>query len=95
MNISKETVKYISNLARIELTEEEIEKFSLQLNDILRYIEQLKEIDITNISPTAHILPISNVKRSDEPRSSLKIDEVLKNAPQKEGLFFKVPKVIE
>lgn len=95
MDISKETVRYVANLARIELSEEELEKFSLQLNDILRYIDQLKEIDISKITPTAHVLEIKNVKRKDEPRPSLKTEEVLRNTPEKEGKFFKVPKVIE
>jgi aspartyl-tRNA(Asn)/glutamyl-tRNA(Gln) amidotransferase subunit C len=95
MNISKDTVKYVANLARMELTEQEIEKFSHQLGDILRYIDQLKEIDISNIQPTAHVLPLKNVKRRDEQRPSLNIKDVLNNSPQKEGNFFKVPKVIE
>lgn len=95
MDISKETVKYVANLARIELSEEELEKFSGQLNEILRYIDQLKEIDISKISPTTHVLEIKNVKRKDQLRPSLKTEEVLKNAPQKENKFFKVPKVIE
>ncbi|MDD5005918.1 MAG: Asp-tRNA(Asn)/Glu-tRNA(Gln) amidotransferase subunit GatC [Candidatus Omnitrophica bacterium] len=95
MNITKDTVKYVANLARLELAEEELEKFSLQLNDILRYIEQLKEVDISKIPPTAHVLPIKNVTRKDKLRPSLKAEEVLKNSPQKQGKFFKVPKVIE
>jgi len=95
MNISKETVKYLANLARIELAEKDLEKFSFQLNDILHYISQLEEVDISKIDPTAHVLPIKNVKREDKPRPSVDIKEVLKNAPLKEGKFFKVPKVIE
>ncbi|MBL7131768.1 MAG: Asp-tRNA(Asn)/Glu-tRNA(Gln) amidotransferase subunit GatC [Candidatus Omnitrophica bacterium] len=95
MNISKETVEYVANLARMKLTEQEIEKFSVQLNDILCYIDQLNEIDISKIPSTAHVLPIKNVKREDRLRSSLEAKDVLSNAPQKEGMFFKVPKVIE
>lgn len=95
MSISKETVSYVANLARIDLAEQELEQFSRQLDDILRYIDQLKEIDISKIQPTAHVLPLKNVKRKDNQRESLKIKEVLNNAPQKEGKFFKVPKVIE
>ena len=95
MNITKDTVKYVANLARLSLSQDELEKFSRQLNDILQYIEQLKEVDISKIQPTAHVLDIKNVKRKDIPRNSLEIKEVLKNSPQKEGSFFKVPKVIE
>jgi aspartyl-tRNA(Asn)/glutamyl-tRNA(Gln) amidotransferase subunit C len=95
MSISKETVKYVANLARISLSEQEIEKFSLQLDHILGYIDQLKELDVTKIPPTAHVLPIKNVKRQDRKQPSFKASDVLNNAPQKEGNFFKVPKVIE
>jgi aspartyl-tRNA(Asn)/glutamyl-tRNA(Gln) amidotransferase subunit C len=95
MNISKETVQYVANLARINLTNEELDKFSYQLNDILGYIDQLKEVDISKIPPTSHVLPIKNVKRKDELQKSFDVQSVLKNSPQKEGLFFKVPKVIE
>ncbi|MDD5618519.1 MAG: Asp-tRNA(Asn)/Glu-tRNA(Gln) amidotransferase subunit GatC [Candidatus Omnitrophica bacterium] len=95
MSISKDTVKYVANLARLELSQEELGKFSIQLNDILQYIEQLKEVDISKIPPTAHVLDIKNVKRKDAPRTSLPPEETFKNAPQKEGRFFKVPKVIE
>ncbi|MFC1752221.1 Asp-tRNA(Asn)/Glu-tRNA(Gln) amidotransferase subunit GatC [Thermoproteota archaeon] len=95
MDISKDTVKYVANLARISLTEKELEKFSGQLNDILRYIDQLNEVDVSKIPPTAHVLPIKNVKRKDSPRPSFSAKEVLKNAPLKEDTSFKVPKVIE
>lgn len=95
MNISKETVQYVANLARLKLTEEELGKFSVQLNGILRYIDQLKEVDISKIPPTAHVLPLKNVKREDRLCNSYEAKEILKNAPQKEGNFFKVPKVIE
>jgi len=95
MNISKDTVKYVANLARLGLNDEELEKFSVQLNDILQYIEQLKEVDISKIQPTAHVLDIKNVKREDKPAPSLSIEETLSNSPQQEGSFFKVPKVIE
>ncbi|MDD5355906.1 MAG: Asp-tRNA(Asn)/Glu-tRNA(Gln) amidotransferase subunit GatC, partial [Candidatus Omnitrophica bacterium] len=88
MNISKDTVKYVANLARLGLNDEELEKFSLQLNDILQYIEQLKEVDISKIAPTAHVLDIKNVKREDEPSASLPVKEALNNSPQKEGSFF-------
>lgn len=95
MNITKDTVRYVANLARIDLAEQELERFSRQLDDILHYIDQLKEIDISKIQPTVHVLPVKNVKRKDSQQESLKIKEVLSNAPQKEGNFFKVPRVIE
>ncbi|RKY32282.1 MAG: Asp-tRNA(Asn)/Glu-tRNA(Gln) amidotransferase subunit GatB [Candidatus Omnitrophota bacterium] len=95
MQINKELVEYIAHLARIGLSEEELEELSVQLEDILGFIEKLKKIDIGKISPTSHILPINNVFREDEPVESLPLSEVLNNAPLKEGSFFGVPKVIE
>ena len=95
MAISKETVKYVAHLARIELKPKELDKLSGQLKDILGFIDKLKQADIKDISPTSHILPINNVLRDDNPRISLSIDKALQNAPKPEGNFFGVPKVIE
>ena len=93
--ISKDDLKYVAHLARLHLPEKEIEHFTVQLEEILKYINKLKQVDITNIEPTSHVFPQKNVFRQDELKPSLPIKEVLKNAPSKEGDFFKVPKVIE
>ena len=95
MAIDKETVKYVANLARIELKPEELDKLSSQLEDILNFIDKLKELNIQDINPTSHILPISNVLREDAPGESLSCEKALANAPRREGNFFVVPKVIE
>jgi aspartyl-tRNA(Asn)/glutamyl-tRNA(Gln) amidotransferase subunit C len=95
MAIDKDTVKYVAHLARMELKPEELEIFSGQLKDILDFIDKLKEVDLKDISPTSHILPINNVLREDKPKESLPIERVLENAPQRAGNFFVVPKVIE
>ncbi|MBM3245899.1 MAG: Asp-tRNA(Asn)/Glu-tRNA(Gln) amidotransferase subunit GatC [Candidatus Omnitrophica bacterium] len=95
MAIDKQTVKYIAHLARIELEPSELEKLSLQLQDILGFIDKLKKIEVKDISPTSHILAISNVLREDKPKESLPIDKAMENAPQRQGNFFVVPKVIE
>ena len=95
MAIDKDTVKYVAHLARIELKPKELDKLSHQLQDILGLIDKLNKINIENIAPTSHILPVNNVLREDEPRGSLPIDKVLMNAPQRQGNFFVVPKVIE
>ena len=95
MAIDKGTVKYVAHLARIELDSKELEKLSLQLQEIIGFIDKLKKIDIKNIMPTSHILPINNVLRQDSPQGSLPVARVVENAPQKEGNFFGVPKVIE
>ncbi len=95
MAITKEIVKYVAHLARIELKPNELERVSGQLKDILGFIDKLKKIDIKNISPTSHILPIKNVLREDNLKPSLPNDKALEGAPQREGNFFGVPKVIE
>lgn len=95
MAISKETVEYTAHLARIELEHNELEKLCKQLQDIIGFIDKLIKLDVKNISPTSHILPINNVLRDDSPRESLPQEKVLKNAPAKDNNFFVVPKVIE
>ncbi len=88
-------VGYVAKLARLALTDLETKHLGRQLNDILDYINKLNEVDTKDIEPTSHVLPLENVEREDVVKPSLAIDEVLKNAPSKEGNFFKVPKVIE
>lgn len=95
MPISKSEVKYTADLARIKLNDEELEILAVQLQKIVDFIDKLKALDISEIEPTSHVLPIHNVFRQDELTPSLKTEDTLKNAPSKEGNFFKVPKVID
>ena len=95
MPISKEQVKYTADLARIAIKEEELETLSKQLQKIVDFIDKLKTLDISQVEPTSHVLPIENVFREDKLTASLKIEDTLKSAPSKEGNFFKVPKIIE
>ncbi|MDI6606182.1 MAG: Asp-tRNA(Asn)/Glu-tRNA(Gln) amidotransferase subunit GatC [Candidatus Omnitrophota bacterium] len=95
MQISKEIVEHTARLACIELNSKELEKFARQLHDILDYIDKLKELNLNQVCPTDHILSISNVLREDKPGKSLEVDKALLNAPQRQGSFFVVPKVIE
>lgn len=95
MAISKEEVKYIANLARLGLTEEEVGHFQTQLEVILQYIDKLTKLDVAKTLPTAHVLDIKNVYRPDEVKPSLDPQKILISAPAKEGNFFKVPRVIE
>lgn len=88
-------VKYIANLARIRLDEEEVSGLRAQLADIISYIEQLNKLDTSKTEPTTHPLPIMNVFRDDEAKKSLPVNKVLKNAPKKTGSSFEVPKVVE
>jgi len=81
-------------LARIELSQEEKELLSLQLEDILNYFETLKKLNTEDIPPTSHVVSIKNVFRKDVQRESLNCEEVLKNAPLKEDGCFKVPRIV-
>jgi aspartyl-tRNA(Asn)/glutamyl-tRNA(Gln) amidotransferase subunit C len=88
-------VKYVAHLARIALTPDEEKKLATQLGGILGYIEKLKELNVTNVEPTAHAVPMVNVTRADEVRPSLPHEDALRNAPgQANGLFI-VPKIVE
>jgi aspartyl-tRNA(Asn)/glutamyl-tRNA(Gln) amidotransferase subunit C len=92
---SKIDVAYVAHLARLELSAAEIAKFSAQLRDIIGYVDQLKKLDVTNVAPTAHATPLSNVFRKDEPQPSIDRELVLKNAPQHARDLIIVPKIIE
>ncbi|MBI2068360.1 MAG: Asp-tRNA(Asn)/Glu-tRNA(Gln) amidotransferase subunit GatC [Deltaproteobacteria bacterium] len=94
MKISHEEVKKIAHLARLELNEADVERYTNQLSQILTYIEKLNRLDVSNIEPTAHAVAVATPFRSDENRPFQKQEEVLSRAPDREGDFFKVPKVI-
>jgi aspartyl-tRNA(Asn)/glutamyl-tRNA(Gln) amidotransferase subunit C len=95
MKITRKEVEYVAHLARLKLSEEDAENFTTRLDQILNYFEKLKELDTTGVEPTSHSMPMVNAFREDEVMPSLSIDEALANAPDKEGNFFKVPKIIE
>jgi aspartyl-tRNA(Asn)/glutamyl-tRNA(Gln) amidotransferase subunit C len=88
-------VKYVAHLARVALTPDEEKKLAAQLGGILGYIEKLKKLDVTNVEPTAHAVPLVNVTRADETRPSLPHDDALHNAPKQAGGLFIVPKIVE
>jgi aspartyl-tRNA(Asn)/glutamyl-tRNA(Gln) amidotransferase subunit C len=93
--ISREDVEHVARLARLELTGEEIERMRAQLNAILVHIDVLKSVDTEGVEPTSHAVPIVNVFRDDEPRPCFPLDEMLRNAPDRAGDFFRVPRIIE
>ena len=95
MAISVKDVEYLAHLARVELTPEELESFTGQLDEILTYVEKLKSVPTEGVPPTSHVLSLSNVFREDAVGASLSADEALANAPSREGPFFKVPKIID
>jgi aspartyl-tRNA(Asn)/glutamyl-tRNA(Gln) amidotransferase subunit C len=88
-------VKYVAHLARLALTPAEEEQFDAQLSHILGYIEKLNQLDVRQIEPTAHAVPLVNVFRPDEIRPSLTNEEALRNAPAAANGLFLVPKIVE
>lgn len=88
-------IKYVAHLARIELSPEEEQKLGAQLQHILGYIDKLNELDVKDVEPTAHAIPLVNVTRPDNVRPSLSNEEALRNAPSKANGLFLVPKIVE
>lgn len=88
-------IRTVAHLARVELTAEEAARYGAQLDDILRYVEQLAEVDVSGVEPTAHALPRVNVTRPDSVVPSLSPDEALRNAPARGQDLFLVPKIVE
>ena len=86
--ISTDDVKHVAKLARLELTEEEIDKYSKQLGDILKYVEQMNEVDTTGIEPMPHAIPVYNVMREDVVKYEQTKEEMMANAPFEEDGFF-------
>ena len=97
MAITKKDVEHVARLARLSLTEEEKDKYTAQLGSILGYIEKLGQLDTDHVAPTSHPLEMSNVWREDvlRPVPSATLETLLNQAPEHEGPFFKVKKIIE
>ena len=91
MAITREEVLHVARLARLELTDEEVERFTEQLSAILEAVAKVSELDLSDVEPTAHPLDVVNVWAADEPRRSLPVEEALANAPECDAGFFKVP----
>ncbi len=95
MAISREQVEHVAHLARLGLDDDEIDRLQQQLSQILGHMQALDAVDTSAIPPTAQVIPLHSVMRDDAVRPSLPTDEVLRNAPRREGNFFKVPPVLE
>jgi aspartyl-tRNA(Asn)/glutamyl-tRNA(Gln) amidotransferase subunit C len=91
MPISRDEVLHVAALARLELTDEEVERFRDQLNAILEAVGKVAELDLSDVEPTAHPLDLVNAWAGDDPRPSLSVEEALANAPDREGDLFRVP----
>jgi aspartyl-tRNA(Asn)/glutamyl-tRNA(Gln) amidotransferase subunit C len=92
--ITSEQVKQVAHLARLQIPPERLAKLTGQLESILEYVAKISEVDMTGVEPIAHALPLHNVLREDVVEPSLSLEKVLQNAPDTDGPFFKVPKVI-
>jgi aspartyl-tRNA(Asn)/glutamyl-tRNA(Gln) amidotransferase subunit C len=94
MPITLKDVEYLANLAKLELSDEEKRRFQKELDNIIKYIDQLNELDTTNVPITSHVTFLQNIFREDEVLPSLSPDQALANAPEKKDGFFRVPRVI-
>jgi len=92
--LTKEQVEHVALLARLELSDEEKEKYATQLSAILEYAEALNKVDTENVPPTAHVLPLKNVFREDRVCDHLANEKALANAPDREGNYFRVPRIL-
>ncbi len=95
MPLDRSAVDHVARLARLDLTEEERDRMQKELTGILEHAEKIQSLDLDDVPPTSHALPLSNVLRADEVRSSLPPEEALANAPAAEDGRFRVPRIIE
>nr|WP_246187610.1 Asp-tRNA(Asn)/Glu-tRNA(Gln) amidotransferase subunit GatC [Ornithinibacillus caprae] len=93
--ISKEQVKHVANLARLEVSEQEAEMFTEQLSSIITFAEQLNELDTDGVEPTTHVLDLKNVMRKDEPKKWITKEEAMKNAPDQQDGQYRVPSILD
>ena len=95
MSLTAEQVRWVAKLARLELSDAELEAMTRQLGRIVDYVAQLQLVDTEGVEPLAHALDVSNVFRPDEPAPSLPVDLALANAPKRSGDFYSVPAVLD
>ncbi len=93
--ITRQEVEHVARLARLELSEDEKVRMTDQLDAILGYIDKLNRLDTSQVEPMTTVIPVVSVMREDEVRPSLSLEEALANAPDREGDFFRVPRIIE
>ncbi|MBA2632372.1 MAG: Asp-tRNA(Asn)/Glu-tRNA(Gln) amidotransferase subunit GatC [Chloroflexi bacterium] len=94
-SISRSDVEHVAHLARLHLTDEELDRMQAQLSNILEAIETLQEVDTSHVGPTASVIQLENVMRADEARAGIDREAALGNAPLREGQFLRVPTVLE
>ncbi len=91
--ITIKDVEHVAKLARLKLTEDEKVMFTKQLDDVIKYVEQMNEVDTTGVEPMSHAIPLTNVMREDVVVYNNTKEELMQNAPEEEDGFFKVPKI--
>jgi len=94
MGVDSKVVDYVASLAKLYLDDEERERMAEQLGRILEYVDNLREVDVSDVPPTKHVIDLTNVSREDAPRPSLPLEEALANAPDSILDYFVVPKVL-
>ena len=94
MAITRDEVLHVAKLARLELTDEEVERLTRELGAILEAVGKVAELDLEDVPPTSHPLELVNSWGEDEPRPSLPLDDAFANAPRREGDLFRVPPAI-
>ncbi len=95
MAISVEEVRYIAALARLRFSEDEERRLAQQMSQMLDYVDKLNELDTTGVPPMSHVLDVYNVFRDDVPQQRIAREDALRNAPDADNAYFRVPKVIE
>ncbi|MBE7713522.1 MAG: Asp-tRNA(Asn)/Glu-tRNA(Gln) amidotransferase subunit GatC [Cyanobacteria bacterium SIG26] len=91
--ITVKDVEHVAKLARLELTEEEKVLYTKQLGDVLKYVDQMNEVDTSNVKPMTQVIDFVNVTREDIPNQEISKESLMSNAPDEENGFFKVPKI--
>ncbi len=94
MKISKQEVEHVAKLSRLNLSEQELETMTGQLDNILSYVDKLGELDTSGVKPTTHVFSVSNAFREDVERPSLSQAEAVENGPKQDGKMFQVPRII-
>ena len=89
--IDRDQVLHVARLARLRLSDDEIERMSRELSTVLDHIEKISELDLEGVPPTSHVIEVENVMRADEPRESMPLEQVLEPAPDATPAGFRVP----
>lgn len=95
MSVSKDEVQYVAHLARLQLSKEETERLAGDMNEILDYMETLDEVDTSDVKPLEHVIDLEYRFREDKAKTPISHDDALKNAPDADTDYFRVPRVIE